>query len=242
MSKRAEDRDGKRMAAVNPGGYIEDWDLLVDEVIRKTYPIQGTDKRMRVRVTLGDSGGSEGVTANAYAFWRKLAQLRLAHASIHAARFGLVKGDGRLDIPRTQQSFPDYRSKSNKQAIARGDVPVYILNSNALKDSIAADLGRNEPGPGFVHFADWLPHSFYSELTAEVRKRRGWENPGNARNESLDLHAYNTAAYILLGAERFDWSRPPNWVAEQIITPSDKPAEPVARVKTIADLARSLNG
>lgn len=246
MSRRTEDRDGNRFAAVDPAAYIEDWDLLVDEVIRKTYPLASAPaKRMRVRLTLCDSGGSEGVTNNAYAFWRKCRAMGLAHpAGAMASRFVLVKGDGRLEIPRVQQTMPDNRGRNNRTASARGDVPVQLLNSNVLKDAISADLGRTSPGPGFVHFADWLPHTFYTELTAEVRGRRGWERKSGTRNESLDLHVYNGAGFILLGGEKIDATRPPAWIDEQLFSTEAGAVEAAgaARVRTLADLARSLNG
>jgi phage terminase large subunit GpA-like protein len=60
----------------------------------------------------------------------------------------------------------------------KGDVPVYLLNSNVIKDAVYAGLQRSAPGPGYYHFPapktpnnpnSWLPMSFFDELNAEIR-------------------------------------------------------------------------
>jgi phage terminase large subunit GpA-like protein len=227
--------EADRTAAVNPAAYIEDWDLLIDEVIRKTYPLaDDSAKRMPIRLTVGDSGGSEGVTTNAYKFWRKCRSLGLA------TKYQLVKGDNRPTAPRVQQTYPDTRGRTAKNAGAAGDVPLWLLNVNLLKDSVAGDLARTDTGPGYVHFGRWLDTSFFAELTAETRGPKGWERTRGVRNESLDLHVYSRAACIMLKAEQIDWTKSPAWIAEQIINPANAGA--AAKVRTIADLARALNG
>src|SRR5690606_37981436 len=60
-SKRV-DEDGERLW-VNPGAYPEDWKLLVEEVILRSYPLMdGSGRRMGIKLTVCDSGGKEGVT------------------------------------------------------------------------------------------------------------------------------------------------------------------------------------
>ena len=71
-------------------------------------------------------------------------------------------------------------------------------NTTALKDAIAGGLGRQEAGPGYTHFPDWLGDWFFDEMAAEVRTAKGWENPAKRRNEALDLMAYNLAAFLKL--------------------------------------------
>jgi phage terminase large subunit GpA-like protein len=99
-------------------------------------------------------------------------------------------------------------------------VPVWLVNSNKVKDRVANKLGRTDPG-GQIHFPVWLDENgapekidwLYSQLTTEVRTTRGWENPSRRRNEAFDLLAYCigicTTPQIRL--DHIDWSKPPAW-------------------------------
>lgn len=231
--------EGPRTAALAPGSYLEDWDVILDEVLPKVYP-RATDptRALRVKVALCDSGGQEGVTTNAYSFWRKCKFVGAGN------RFLLVKGHDRQEAPRVQQTWPDTRGRKTRHAGAQGDVPVWQLNVNVLKDAIAGELSRMQPGPGFVHFPRWLDAEFYDELTAEIRGARRWEKKQGAPNHAWDLHTYCRAAVIMLRAESIDWTRPPSWIAaEEIqVDGSGPPTKPLAPVRSISDLARSLNG
>ncbi|SUG69518.1 phage terminase large subunit [Salmonella enterica subsp. enterica] len=51
-------------------------------------------------------------------------------------------------------------------------MPLYLLQTNALKDRVAAALEREEPGANYIHFPDWLGPWFYEELTYEGAQRR----------------------------------------------------------------------
>ena len=218
--------DGARPAQIDPATYIEDWDAVREQVIDKTYPLAENDElRMPVALILCDSGGREGVTVRAYDYWRKCREEDLGR------RFQLLKGSARVDAPRAVQTWPDARQRQDRRSGARGDVPVWMLNTNAWKDAVDADLKRPEPGPGFTHLPDWMPENAYLEYVAEERTDKGWKNPQNKRNESFDLHGYGRAGAYILGAEQLDWDNPPEWAQR----PSDgAPTQPVmqaARVK-----------
>ena len=128
------------------------------------------------------------------------------------------------------ESFPDTRSRSDRNAGSAGDVPVLLLNSTLLKDDVIGKVWRTEDGPGRFHFPDWLPTSFYDELTAETRNERRWEDHGRP-NESFDLSCYAEAAALFMKADRIDWSAPPSWAAEwdknpDVCRPGDEPGRP----------------
>jgi phage terminase large subunit GpA-like protein len=231
-----------RYAAMDPAAYAEDWDVLVEAVLQKRYPVQGLPGALiGVKVVACDSGGKEGVTARAYDFWRKMRAMNLSN------RFVLVKGDSRLNVPRVHQTYPDTSGRKGRIAQARGDVPVYLLNVNVLKDGVHADIARDIPGPGYAHFAKWLvepgaPTSrFFEELLAESKDEDGrWVMPAGAkRNESLDLYVYNRALCVILGAEKIDWSNPPEWAKpinqQHAVSRED-------RARRLSELSRSLNG
>lgn len=201
---------------LDPAGYIEDWLLIIDKVIKRSYPLSdGSGRTMAILVTSCDSGGKAGVTDRAYDFWRLLKKKNLHK------RFMLVKGERpapQTRKPRVMKSYPDNTQRKDRKAAARGDVPVWILNTTLLKDAVAADMKREEPGPRYMHYPDWLGLAFYEELTAEVRNDKGWENARNARNEAFDLYCYIKGAvqgYLLeKRMQAIDWDNPPPWAAE----------------------------
>lgn len=203
------DEDGDALW-VKPSAYLEDWHLLRKRVMDKTYPLaDGSGRRMAIRATACDSGGKEGVTTNAYNFFRALRQEG-------RGRFHLVKGDPAIGIPRARITFPDANQK-DKLSAARGDVPVLMLNSNALKDTLNGRLDCVEPGKGMIRFPDWLPDSWFAEMCAEIRSDKGWEDPrGKARNEGWDLFYYCIGLCVseILRVEKFDWESPPGWARD----------------------------
>lgn len=199
-------------AWVKPGTYLEDWDIVTDEVLRKTYPLDdGSGRIMQIKQTVCDSGGREGVTTNAYNYVRRL---RTDPATRHlASRFHLLKGDASPKVPRTRITYPD-SSKKDKLSGARGDIPVLMLNSNMLKDALAARLECVEPGKGMLRFPNWLPDEFYVEMCAEYRDDKGqWLRAGKTHNEAWDLGYYAIGLCVssLIGAERLPWDKPPGW-------------------------------
>lgn len=208
--KSSERPDGKGgFLPIDPAGYVEDWNRLIDKVIARRYMLaDGSGRSMPVRLTVCDSGGEDGVTQRAYEFWRSLRVRGLQ------SRFRLVKGSNRDGGKVIQETFPDSRKRKDSNSGAAADVPVYMLNSTVLKDTVMADVRRTTPGHGFYHFAKWLPTSFYDELTAETRTAKRWENLAKKKNETFDLCYYGQAAVIVLKADRINWNAPPSWAAE----------------------------
>ncbi|AYN29996.1 phage terminase large subunit family protein [Buttiauxella sp. 3AFRM03] len=195
---------------IDPAGYPEDWDLLISDVLDKEYRLQADDKRtMGIQWMAVDSGGEDGVTGNAYAFWRRCRKQGLKR------RVYLFKGDSHTRSKLVNQFFPDNTKRSDRSADARGDVPLYLLQTDQLKDRMSNALSRDVPGPNFVHFPDWLGEWFYEELTYEERGADGkWKKPGKGANEALDLMCYCHAMVIIKRYDKIDWSRPPPYAQE----------------------------
>ncbi|CAM3844724.1 terminase gpA endonuclease subunit [Agrobacterium radiobacter] len=204
------DESGDKLP-MNPAAYAEDWDLLIDAVINKTYPLaDGSGRRMSIKLTASDYGGEDGVSVQAREFWRRL---RNDHGL--SGRFALVKGMPNRNIQTASKHYPDAQQK-DKLNSARGDVPVWYLNSNELKDTLAGQFDRTDAGGGRWTFPHWAEPWFYSQLTAENRTDKGWEPPKNNRrhNEAWDL------SYYALGMLRHEevratrigfWDNPPKW-------------------------------
>ena len=201
--------EGEDRRAIHPAARVEDWDEITDQVKERAYPLQGEEsKGLRIHAVGCDSGGESdgdaGVTQNAYNYWRSL-RAKFQHGGFH-----LVKGEGRPSAPRIQKTFPDNRQRKDRRVDARGDVPVLLINTNKVKDSVAGDIARDIPGPGYMHWPDWLKTSFYTELVAEVRINGKWVK-GNKPNETFDLYVYGRALCSWLGVDAMDWEHPKAW-------------------------------
>jgi phage terminase large subunit GpA-like protein len=213
---------------IDPARQLQDWAILLDQVACKPYPFAADPSQGLIPViTAVDSGGKAGVTERAYEFWR------MARSRGLGQRIMLIKGDSKSSGPRLSKTYPDSSGRADRKADARGEIPVWLLNTMILKDSLAADLDRKETGPGYIHFPNWLGPWFYDELTAETRTAKGWENLSNDRNEAFDLCVYNHAAALLLRFEGINWEKPPQWAdpkraAVGIALLGDGQAAPVA--------------
>lgn len=229
--------DGHR-ASIDPSAYVEDWHRLIGKCITRRYPLDdGSGRTMPIRVTVCDSGGEDGVTGRAYEFHRYLVSKRLS------ARFRLVKGAASRNAPRVDQTYPDIKRAGKK---VQGDVPLLMLNTVELKDTLAGDLARESPGPGYWHFPAWLSQSFYDELTAEERTATGWTKEGKTNNESTDLCVYGEGAYIWAGGDKINWQAPPLWAAEWDLNPDvradDSPAPVTPTRRPLQRIASSYLG
>ncbi|HAT7731459.1 TPA: phage terminase large subunit family protein [Enterobacter cloacae] len=196
---------------VDPASYPEDWDLLLTDVFEKTWPLASDpSKGMRLMSMAVDSGGEDGVTDSAYKFWRRCRREGLGK------RIYLFKGDSVRRSKLIQRTFPDNTGRSTRRAQATGDVPLYLLQTDALKDRVNNALWRDSPGPGYVHFPAWLGSWFYDELTYEERSNEGkWSKPGRGANEAFDLLVYADALAILSGYEKIKWPSAPEWARRE---------------------------
>lgn len=207
-SKRTDD-DGEHYW-VKPASYEEDWDELIEHVIEKDYPLADeSGRRMAIKLTLCDSGGRDGATTNAYNFYR-----RLKKQNKHG-RFHLVKGEGKPDQVRVRITYPD-SDRKDRNAGARGDIPVLIINTILVKDALNGRLDVVQAGKGLIRFPDWLPDWFYGELCSEYRDAKGWHNPSGSRNEAWDLLDYCLAGLFskLIQSHLIDWSTENTWYSD----------------------------
>ena len=242
-SKRVDD-DGDTLW-VKPGAFLEDWNLLLEQVIERRYPMVDGSGELGIAFTACDSGGREGVTANAYDFYRKL---RREGAGEHH-RFILIKGEANnIGAPRARISYPD-AAKKDRSVAARGEVPILVLNSNTLKDQLAAMVERGTTDGGAIEWPDWLPDNWYEEMCSERRTPKGWENPRKARNEAWDLGYYCLGVLVHKKVDRINWETPPSFadVPERnphfyVKSSTDQPVveKPTGPYNNLAALASTL--
>lgn len=177
---------GTEFAPLDPAAYPEDWDTLTEQLLLATWrtPIIGVEMKLKL---LGvDTGGEDGVTENAYAWFRRVRKLGLAK------RVMLYKGGSSPGAPIIKESMVGKRSARGK-----GDVPLMICNPNLLSDAVSSGLKRQSGGAGYIHFPapkhltqnpnGWLSQAFFDELSSEVRDKNGTWRQIRKRNETFDL-------------------------------------------------------
>ncbi|WP_386696704.1 phage terminase large subunit family protein [Lonepinella sp. MS14436] len=179
----------------------DDWHILLSDVLEKRYPLANNpDYLMPVLAMAVDSGGEDGVTDNAYKFWRYCKRQGVAK------RVYLVKGDSTKRQKLITKTYPDNTTRSDRHSSARGDVPLYLLQTDQLKDRINNALARETAGANYIHFPEWIGEWFFNELVYEERGADGkWRKPGKGNNEAFDLFCYCHAIAILRGYERIKW-------------------------------------
>lgn len=118
-----------------------------------------------------------------------------------------VMGEGRAKYKRRQIITP--------RNVTDYDVVRYDLNTDMLKDEVAAFLRKETPlekgnyPAGFCHFPEEYGPEYFKQLTAEEKflkqdangnKFYVWLNRRNRANEALDCRCYNLAALYLLAS------------------------------------------
>lgn len=246
-----KDEDGDRQI-VSPAAFVEDWYVLKSEVMGREYPIEGLkDTTMEVAFLGYDTGGREGVTNNAYDFYR---WVRRQADGVHGRVFP-VKGDSSPKAPRVALSFPDSQRK-DRRANARGEIPVLMLSPNLLKDGLQGMIDRAaeiSPSPikgeddddsktkrSFT-WPDYLLERWYHEICIEIRTAKGWECPPDGRNEAWDLSYYAYGICLHLKCDRIAWDKAPTFARPHAqnpyVTLPAPPDEPV-REKRVSELVQ----
>ncbi len=93
-------------------------------------------------------------------------------------------------------------SRANKYG-----VKLLPIGVDTAKDVVFSRLRIAQPGPGYLHFPEWLSEEYFLQLTAEKavtkfkkgRPVRVYERIPGRRNEALDLECYALAALLSLG-------------------------------------------
>lgn len=205
---------GAEHAPLDPARYPEDWDLITERLLLATWRTPTDGLEIRAKRVVVDSGGEDGVTQNAYAWWRRVRKLGMG------ARVRLYKGASTPNAPVLKEVLVGKIDAKNT-----GDVPLLHCNSNLLADAVDAKLKRQTPGPGYMHFPEpkhptlnpngWLSQAYFDELASEVRNEKGVWQQIKKRNESWDLCKMIYAAYLSLKMDKItDWSadKVPEWL------------------------------
>lgn len=231
-----------RMVDLRPPERQEDWIVLRDEVLRRLVPLQDDQGRaMPIAGMAIDTGGSPGATHRAREFARLM--LRDGESGAKGYRIRLIKGGTSKNAPEVGAAREINKDDENKPISP--SVREFTLNVDKLKALVIERLVLDEDGPGYVRFADGLPHSLYDELCGEAFIDGKFERRG--ANESLDLSGYNEAVRQLLQPERADikwdvkkpvWARPVPMTAAGTVAPPEPKKQQMSAIDRMAALNR----
>lgn len=113
------------------------------------------------------------------------------------ARLGRYVWGIKGESARTGQRNPIWPTKRPSSRSKKTYQPV-ILGVNAGKDTIRSYLGKDLPGPGYMHFSVDRDRNYFAQLTAEQveikelggHKYRVWILPAGKANEASDCRVY----------------------------------------------------
>lgn len=172
---------GDPQQEIQSGGVWAELDQLLARTFRHV-----SGREVPIGATLVDSGFA---TTQVYNFTKRRAARR-----IYAA-----KGVGGEGVPII-----------GKPTLQRSDrVILYAVGTDAAKtEFLRSQIPTPQPGPGFVHLADWLTTEQCEQLVAEKRVRRvhrgrvirEWrKKKEDSENEALDCRVYARAALEVQG-------------------------------------------
>lgn len=111
-----------------------------------------------------------------------------------ARRIFAFKGAKAIDAPVA----PRLASRKNK-----GNVPLFMIGVNAVKDVIYSHIMTETIGAGYMHFPSDENYNdeYFKQLTAEKRGKDGRWVKERARNEALDVRVYGYASLFVAGVD-----------------------------------------
>jgi phage terminase large subunit GpA-like protein len=193
---------------------IDDWDVLVDAVIKRTFRIAGRDEALPVAVTTIDvSDGHVTWIGRNFAARCVRAGFYWGAREKPWCRVQLVQGSPRATAPELppQPRLTDAKGKRFPLGVQEWTLGVHKLKELALER-----LAISDGGPGQCFFAPHIDGKYFDEYFAEPLIDGSFVRQGP--NESLDLFAYEEAARLMLNPHRKDFK----W-AEGVLPPWAKP-------------------
>jgi phage terminase large subunit GpA-like protein len=191
-------------SAIDPGGRPEQWGVLLNKVIWRKYRLRGSDSAdVPIMTTAIDTGGMDGVTNNAFAFW-----YTALRAGVQRKSITLIKGGNN---PRARLLPPPTIDTRRKSGRRDPDSELFVPNVHRFKDMIDVRMRRSGDGPTFIHWPADIGPEYLKEATAETKESGAWTRIKGRANETLDLLVYNAVALTRLGAADSSMRWVPHW-------------------------------
>ena len=189
---------------------------LLDEFLQRRW-VRADGRPFAVTAACIDSGGHH--TTAVYNFSK--------------ARLGrfiwAIKGES----ARTGQRNPLWPTKRPMSRTKKTFRPV-IIGVNDGKDTVRSYLGKEKPGPGYMHFTVERDANYFAQLTSERieikelggHKYRVWVLPEGKANEALDCRVYAYAALHGLMHRGTKLNREADRVGAVVTATNEPSAEP----------------
>lgn len=207
--------------ALSPGLRQEDCEVLRDQVFESVYPL--VDKPgwgLPIASMAVDTGGVPGWTAKVREWARRMRKGPCAGSNGYKLR--LIKGAAKKTAPEIPLTPREVNRTDDGKAIVP-PVLEYDLGVHELKKTVAAYLGVDTPGPGYVNFPYDFDPAHVDELAAERLVDGEWVRSG--KNETFDDLVYAEAVRRMLRPERpqIRWDdAPPPWARPVEIADDDE--------------------
>lgn len=117
----------------------------------------------------------------------------------------------------------------------KGRVPLWMIGTDAAKDTLYGRLKLATPGPLYMHIPDWTDDAWFEQVTAEVPERkqvaggrwvRVYTLPRGARNEALDCEVLCLAALRVAPIRLSDLGKLAGKPREAGESPAEPPTNP----------------
>lgn len=209
------------MRDVRPAERIEDWDVLLDEVIRRRFAIEDRpDFVMPVaQVAIDVSDGNVTWIGREFAA-RCISQHGLFWGT-RAKPWGIVQLIQGSPSSKAPPLPPRPRLADAKGRRFPRGVQEWSLGVHQLKEQVLERLAVDDGGPGQCFFARHIARNHFEEYFNEPLIDGKWVRQGP--QESLDLFGYEEAARLMLKPDRkgIDWSneRLPVWATPISLMP-----------------------
>lgn len=244
MTIRQRLHDDGKLRDIHTGGNVDDWMLLLSEVLDRTFPIEGRPGWALPVATMAVDSGDGNVTEKARAFARRAE--RAGYKWGGWSRVKLIKGVG-----GKRPILPDAPRKIDKDELARPVTPIIMewsLGVDKLKELTLERLAVTDDAPGQVRFFEGFESRYIDEYFGETLVDGKWVR--NGPNETLDVHGYAEAARLMLKPDRQDinWSvetKMPPWARPMRLEPEGgdpaPPAQGDDKPKSIFDRHRAIH-
>ena len=178
--------------AIDPARHPEHWGVLLKKVFWRKYCVQGADAAdVPILSVAIDTGGVDGVTDNAFAFW-----YTALRAGIPRKAITLLKGGNK---PAARLLPAATRDSTRKRGRHDPDSELFVPNVHRFKDMVDVRLRRADAGPAYIHWPADIDAKYLDEATAEVKESGLWVRLKGRANETWDQLVYNAVVVTRLG-------------------------------------------
>jgi len=195
----------------------EHFSVLHEQVLQKRYPVAGVAGAFVKPFCTGlDTGGMDGATENAYAWWHSMVagDVGSGRRPVPASALMLFKGGNN---PRGRK-LPPPTVDAKRQIKGAPQCELFVPNVSRLKDAADVGLRRDDGGPGSIIFpgdvdrhGELVAAPFIAEMKAETKVGEAWERPPNTPNETLDLYVIARTALLRFGGDDHSLDWVPAW-------------------------------